>query len=291
MTESVHIGVIGGSGLYKMPELTDVITQPMTTLYGSPSADVVIGTLRGKRVAFLPRHGVGHVYSPSNLPYRANILALKMLGVRKIIAVNACGSLREDYAPGHIVIPDQLFDHTKADRGRTFFETDIVAHTSIADPFCANLSNIVAESVRAVGGTVHEGGTFITIEGPRFSTKGESNIFRQWGCSIIGMTTSPEAFLAREAEMCYMSMSHVTDYDVWHESQEPVTVEMVVQIMNRNLEIAQQAVADAVENIDGTSECPCHNALEYAFITDRTKIPRETIDRMRPLIGRYFPEA
>lgn len=289
MAETVSIGVIGGSGLYNMPDLTDITTHHLNTPFGQPSADVVIGTLRGRRVAFLPRHGIGHVHSPSTVPYRANICALKMLGVRHIIAVNACGSLREDYAPGHIVIPDQLVDMTKADRGRSFFEnTGVVAHVSVADPFCAELGVIVADAVESVGGVVHRGGTFVTVEGPRFSTRGESMIFRQWGCSIIGMTTSPEAFLAREAEIAYTTMSHITDYDVWHQSEAPVTVEMVIQIMHQNLTLAQRALAAAVERLDESADWACHHALENAIMTDPNRISADTRERLRPIAGRLL---
>lgn len=289
MTETVSIGVIGGSGLYNMPDLTDITTHQLNTPFGQPSADVVIGTLRGKRVAFLPRHGVGHVHSPSTVPYRANICALKMLGVRHIIAVNACGSLREDYAPGHIVIPDQLVDMTKADRGRSFFDnTGVVAHVSVADPFCAELGAIVADAVESVGGVVHRGGAFVTVEGPRFSTRGESMIFRQWGCSIIGMTTSPEAFLAREAEIAYTTMSHITDYDVWHQSEAPVTVEMVIQIMHHNLALAQRTLAAAVERLDESADWACHHALENAIMTDPNRISADTRERLRPIAGRLL---
>jgi len=290
MTETVRIGVIGGSGLYQMPELTDIVTQAVDTPFGKPSAEIVIGTLRGKRVAFLPRHGIGHVFTPSTVPYRANIAALKQLGVKRILAVNACGSLREDYAPGHIVIPDQLFDHTKADRGRSFFDSGVVAHVSVADPFCADLSRRAADSVRAAGGTVHEGGTYITIEGPRFSTRGESMIYRGWGCSIIGMTTCPEAFLAREAEMCYTTMSHITDYDVWHESEEPVTVDMVVETMHRNLATAQQALAYVIERLDEDADCACHHALDNAIMTDPRAMPAEVRTRLQSIAGRHLAE-
>ncbi len=278
--------MIGGSGLYHMPELTDISRQKIDTPFGQPSADVVIGTLGGQRVAFIPRHGIGHIYTPSTVPYRANVCALKMLGVRFILAVNACGSLREDYAPGHIVIPDQLFDHTKADRGRSFFDTGLVAHVSVADPFSPELNALAAQAVRDVGGTVHEGGTYITIEGPRFSTRGESQIFRQWGCSIIGMTTCPEAFLAREAEIAYTTMSHITDYDVWHE--EPVSVEMVIQTFQENLRTAQRAVARTVELLDTSADWPCHHTLDTAIMTDR-KVAQ--VDRLRPIVGRLFPDV
>ncbi len=287
---SVRFGVIGGSGLYHMPELTDVETADLDTPFGKPSAPVVVGTLRGQRVAFIPRHGIGHRYTPTEVPYRANIFALKLLGVTHVIGVSACGSLREDYAPGHIVIPDQLFDYTK-DRRRSFFGGGLVAHVSVADPFCPTLGAVLADAVQDSGGTVHRGGTFITIEGPRFSTRGESHAFRQWGMSLIGMTTSPEAFLAREAEMHYAVMAHVTDYDVWHESENPVTVEMVIAIMNRNLATAQQAVALAVERLAASSAeppCGCENALAAAFLTDRQVITRQTLEQLKPLVGKYF---
>ncbi len=287
---AVRFGVIGGSGLYHMPELTDVETADLDTPFGKPSAPVVVGTLRGQRVAFIPRHGIGHRYMPTEVPYRANIFALKLLGVTHVIGVSACGSLREDYAPGHIVIPDQLFDYTK-ERKRSFFGGGLVAHISVADPFCPTLSAVLADAVQDCGGTVHRGGTFITIEGPRFSTRGESHVFRRWGMSLIGMTTSPEAFLAREAELHYAVMAHVTDYDVWHESENPVTVEMVIAIMNRNLATAQQAVALAVERLAASTaepSCGCENALAAAFITDRQTITRQTLDQLRPLVGKYF---
>ncbi len=289
MTETVSIGVIGGSGLYNMPDLSDITSYHLNTPFGQPSADMVIGTLRGKRVAFLPRHGIGHVHSPSTVPYRANICALKMLGVRHIIAVNACGSLREDYAPGHIVIPNQLVDLTKADRGRSFFDnTGVVAHVSVADPFCPELGAIIADAVESVGGVVHRGGVFVTVEGPRFSTRGESMIFRQWGCSIIGMTTSPEAFLAREAEIAYTTMSHITDYDVWHQSEAPVTVEMVIHTMHQNLTLAQRALAAAIEQLDESADWACHHALENAIMTDPARVSTEARERLRPIAGRLL---
>ncbi|MBL8131127.1 MAG: S-methyl-5'-thioadenosine phosphorylase [Anaerolineae bacterium] len=285
--ESVTIGVIGGSGLYKMPDLRDIEQYNVVTPFGNPSAPVIVGTLRGKRIAFIPRHGIGHIFTPTTVPYRANIFALKMLGVQRIIGVNACGSLREDHRPGDIVIPDQLFDHTTQDRGRSFFDTGLVAHVGVADPFCTALSELAVQAVRAAGGTAHQGGTSITIEGPRFSTRGESNIYRQWGCSIIGMTTCPEAFLAREAEMCYVSMSHVTDYDVWH--QEPVNVEMVVQTLHRNLTLAQQALANLVRYIEEDEDCGCHHALDTAIMTDREKLSKEAVQRLGPILERFIP--
>lgn len=289
MTEQVNIAVIGGSGLYNMPELAEIQHHTIDTPFGQPSGDIVIGTLRGKRVAFLPRHGVGHVYSPSTIPYRANIYALKTLGVRFIIGVNACGSLVEHYAPGHIVVPDQLFDYTNT-RERSFFGTGLVAHIGVADPLCPELGEIVYQSVKAVGGTVHRGGTFLIEEGPRFATKAESLVFKAWGCHLIGMTTCPEAFLAREAEIAYATMAHVTDYDSWHISEEPVTVDMVVATFHRNIAIAQQAVASAVEMLDTQAEYACHSALAGSIMTDRSKITPETLHMLKPLIGRYFPD-
>lgn len=290
MTEHVKIAVIGGSGLYKMAEISDKETVQVDTPYGSPSGDIVIGTLRGKRVAFLPRHGEGHTYSPSRVPYRANIYALKKLGVRFVISVSACGSLREDFAPGHIVIPDQLYDNTRFDRGHTFFDSGLVAHVTVAEPFTRELADQLYRAVGKVGGTVHRGGTFITIEGPRFSTKGESHIYRQWGCSIIGMTASPEAYLAHEAEMAYATIAHVTDYDVWHISEEPVTVDMVIRTMQLNLAVVQRAVAATVEQMDEDAVYSCHNALEYALITDRDHVPAEALERLQPIVGRYFAD-
>lgn len=292
MPEPIAIAVIGGSGLYQMPGITDVERLSVDTPFGKPSADIVVGTLQGKRVAFLPRHGVGHVYTPSTVPYRANIYALKQLGARFIIAVNACGSLREDYAPGHIVIPDQLVDFTKSERGgRSFFDTGLVGHVGVAEPFSPELGGLMAESVRRVGGTVHATGTYITVEGPRFSTRGESHIFRKWGCDIIGMTTCPEAFLAREAEIAYASMSHVTDYDVWHTTSGPVTVEMVVATMNRNLHLAQEAIADVVEKLDVNLTCAAHRALDSTVMTATAEISPEQRVKLRHILARPYPEA
>lgn len=286
--EKVSIAIIGGSGLYDMAMISDKSSLNIFTPYGVPSSEIGIGTLRGKRVAFLSRHGRGHVHSPSTIPYRANIHALKQLGVKFVIAVSACGSLREDYAPSHIVIPDQLVDFTKGLRDRTFFENGFVAHVGVADPFCPELSKICYDAVAKTGTTVHHGGTYVTIEGPRFSTKAESNIYRQWGCGIIGMTTSPEAFLAREAEMSYSVMAHITDYDVWHETESPVSVEMVIKTFEHNLRIAQEAVANAVDAIDENADYSAHHALENAFITPANRLTPELHQKLAPIIGKYF---
>ena len=287
--DPVRIGVIGGSGLYQMPELADIEERRIDTPFCPPSDANIIGTLAGQRVAFLPRHGRGHVLTPSEVPYRANIYALKSLGVRQVIAISACGSLREDFAPGHVVVPDQVVDRTKDERGRSFFGDGLVALVSVADPFCAELNQIVADAVADAGGTVHRSGTYITIEGPRFSTRAESALYRAWGMDIIGMTTSPEAFLAREAEMCYSVMAHVTDYDVWHEVEEDVSVDMVVQTLNANVRLAQRALLGVVERLSGGIEdCACYHALETALITDPSRIPAETRQRLDLLVGKYL---
>lgn len=285
----IQFAVIGGSGLYNMPNLTNIREEQITTPFGDPSDAIIIGDLHGRSIAFLPRHGRGHVLNPSEVPYAANIYALKTLGVKYIVSVSACGSLRHDYAPGHIIIPDQLFDHTKGLRQMSFFEDGLVAHVSVADPFSPELNAIIAAAARTTSGTVHEGGTFITIEGPRFSTKGESHTFRNWGMAIIGMTTSPEAFLAREAEIAYGVMAHITDYDVWHESEEPVTVDAVIRVLQQNTVLAQQAISHMVATMDDwAGEFAAHNALKDALITDRSRIPAEIIDELRPLVGRYL---
>jgi 5'-methylthioadenosine phosphorylase len=281
------IAVIGGSGLYNFPALKTVKMLDIDTPFGKPSAPIALGELSGRPIAFLARHGIGHHLSPTEVNYRANIYALKSIGTQRIISISACGSLREDYAPGHIVIPDQIFDFTH-NRVRTFFGDGIVTHIGVADPFCTNLSKQVLNAVAAVNGNVHNGGTFITIEGPRFSTRAESNIFRQWGVSIIGMTACPEAFLAREAEMCYAVMAHVTDYDVWHISEEPVSVEMVVRTLMKNTELAQNAIEVLVENFDETIQCDCSHALADAIITQRDRIPAETIRKLDLLVHKYI---
>jgi len=287
MNEFPSLAIIGGSGLYDMPDLTNIEEHDVNTPFGKPSAPLVIGSLEGQRVVFLARHGHGHRYSPSEVNYQANIYALKSLGVELIVSISACGSLREDYAPGEIVIPDGIFDFTR-NRKRTFFEGNCVVHISIANPFCPDLSQQVYSAVEATGIRVHRGGTFITIEGPRFSTRSESNVYRSWGMSIIGMTTSPEAFLAREAEMCYAVMAHVTDYDVWHISEEPVTVDQVVQILHQNTQYAQQAVRNLVSNLKPQRTCDCGNALATALITQRDVIPPNTRRRLSLLLDKYL---
>ena len=287
MTENIFLAIIGGSGLYSMTGLTDTQEYDIETPFGKPSAPIVVGSLEGKRLAFLARHGIGHHIMPTEVPYRANIYALKALGAERIVSINACGSLREEYAPGHIVIPDQLFDNTKG-RSRTFFGEGMVAHTGVADPFCPDLSADLEESVQQTGAIVHHGGAFIIIEGPRFSTKAESNTFRSWGMSIIGMTAAPEAFLAREAEMCYAVMAHVTDYDVWHVNEAPVTVEMVIKILNQNTVIAQQAVRNLVKSLKPERSCDCVNAMATALITNPAVIPTETRKKLDLFVRKYL---
>lgn len=285
----IELAVIGGSGLYNMTGLSDIETINVETPYGKPSDAITTGTLHGHRVAFLPRHGRGHVLTPSEVPYKANIFALKTLGVRYVISVSACGSLREDYAPGEIVVPDQLFDFTKGIRESSFFGQGVVAHLAAAHPFSPELSESVAQAVESAGGHVHRGGTFITIEGPRFSTKGESEVYRQWGMSIIGMTTSPEAFLAAEAEMAYACMAHVTDYDCWHESEAHVTVEMVVRTLMANTTTAQTAISRLVTDYDQwAGEFAAHNSLQDALITDRNHLSPATLAELKPIVGKYL---
>jgi len=287
MTTQTSLAIIGGSGLYSMPGLQDIKELQIDTPFGHTSAPIITGILEGIQVAFLARHGIGHHIMPSEVPYQANIYALKSLGVQRIVSISACGSLKEELAPGHIVIPNQIFDNTHR-RVRTFFGEGLVAHVGVADPFCSDLSGQLESAVREAGGVVHRGGNFITIEGPRFSTKAESNTYRTWGMSIIGMTASPEAFLAREAEICYATMAHVTDYDVWHISEAPVTVEMVIQTLNKNTALAQDAVRTLAKEFKHERECECGHALAAALITHREAIPPETLQKLDLLIGKYM---
>jgi 5'-methylthioadenosine phosphorylase len=287
MNEKVTLAIIGGSGLYNMPGLQNTQEHDISTPFGKPSAPIVVGDLEGQRVAFLARHGIGHHLMPGEINYRANIYALKQLGTERVVSISACGSLREDYAPGHIVIPDQLFDNTKG-RERTFFGEGLVVHVSVADPFCPDLSTQVENAARKTTATVHSGGAFITIEGPRFSTKAESNTFRTWGMSLIGMTASPEAFLAREAELCYAVMAHVTDYDVWHISESPVTVEMVIQTLNKNTLVAQEAIRFLARDLTESRTCDCDQALASALITRKEIIPPATRKKVDLLIKKYY---
>jgi 5'-methylthioadenosine phosphorylase len=287
MTEHVTLAILGGSGLYEMPGLKDPREHEISTPFGQTSAPIVVGILEGERVAFLARHGIGHRLTPAEVPYRANIYALKSLGVERIVSISACGSLQQDFAPGHIVIPDQIYDNTHG-RARSFFGEGLVAHVSAADPFCADLSDQLESAVREAGGVTHRGGSFITIEGPRFSTKAESSTYRAWGMSIIGMTASPEAFLAREAEICYATMAHVTDYDVWHQSEAAVTVEMVIQTLHKNTAVAQEAVRLLASQLKHQRDCDCEHALATALITRKDAIPDATRQKLDLLVKKYL---
>ena len=290
MTEEFAFGIIGGSGLYGFAGLQNVETIEVDTPFGKPSSPIVIGEVKGKKLAFLARHGIGHILSPSEVNYRANIYAFKELGIGKIISVSAVGSLRADYAPGHIVVPDQVFDFTKG-RQRSFFGDGIVAHISTAEPFCPKLSAQLLKALREQDVVVHEGGTYITIEGPRFSTRGESNTFRSWGMSLVGMTASPEVFLAREAEICYATMAHVTDYDCWHISEEPVTVEMVINTLSHNTAVAQNTLVrmvDLLSEDNGSEACECEDALKNAIMTNPAKINQETKAKLHLLVDKYL---
>src|SRR5512136_940061 len=287
MERKPDLGVIGGSGLYELEGLRSVERRNVETPFGAPSSPVILGDLNGKLVAFLARHGIGHTISPAEVNYRANIYALKSLGIERVVSVSACGSLRDDFAPGEVVVPDQLFDRT-AGRQNSFFGDGLVAHISVAEPFCGELSDVLFDCVTAAGGGAHRGGALVTIPGPRFSTRAESNTYRAWGMSIIGMTTCPEAFLAREAEMCYAVMAHVTDYDVWHVSEAPVTVEMVLQVLHRNTQAAQDAIRNLVKSLPDDPHCDCRNALSTAIITDPSAIPPETRRELDLLVKKYL---
>lgn len=285
MSDTATLAIIGGSGLYDMPGLEDKQEHRLTTPFGEPSAPIIVGSLAGQRVAFLARHGLTHTISPTHVNYRANIYALKALGVRWVVAVSACGSLRADFEPGHIVVPSELFDFTRRRVSSFFDEPGLVAHVGVAEPFCGSLSAQVYAACQAAGATAHLGGDYITVEGPRFSTRAESNIFRSWGLSIIGMTTSPEAFLAREAELCYAVMAHVTDYDVWHD--EPVSVDMVVRTLQQNTHVAQAAIRKLVESLQAP-ECTCENALADALITQKANIDPAVRQKLGILVDKYL---
>jgi 5'-methylthioadenosine phosphorylase len=285
------IGVIGGSGLYRMEGMTDVEEVALQTPFGDPSDVITVGRVEGVSMAFLPRHGRGHRISPTEIPVRANIWALKSLGVEWVISVSAVGSLREHIAPRDLVIPDQLFDRTRS-RVNSFFEGGIVVHCTFAEPFCSTLSKLLLDSARELGDvTVHEGGTYVCMEGPLFSTRAESQTYRSWGMDIIGMTALPEAKLAREAELCYATIACATDYDSWHETEESVTVEMVVSNLSANVANAQRilrAVAKKIPADRSANTCECPSALATAILTDRSVIPASVKEKYSLLIGKYL---
>lgn len=289
--EKVNIGIIGGSGLYQMPELQNVREQRVETPFGSPSDAFIIGELEGVTVAFLPRHARGHKFLPTDVPYRANIYAMKLLGVEYILSISAVGSLQEQYEPTDMVIPDQFFDRTRARaKESTFFGEGIVGHVTFAHPVCDELGDILESSCKAVGVNVHRGGTYVCMEGPAFSTKAESNVYRQWGMDIIGMTNLQEAKLAREAEIAYATLALVTDYDCWHEAHDAVTIEMVVEYLNKNVRNAQMILKDAVQKV-AAKETPnqYRDAIKNAIFTAPDHWPAETAKKLEAIIGKYKP--
>ena len=285
------IGVIGGSGLYGMKDLEIHEERRIETPFGEPSDPYVLGEIDGHRVAFLSRHGRGHRLLPSELNFRANIFGFKLLGVERLISVSAVGSMKEAYEPTHVVVPDQFYDRTRH-RPDTFFGDGLAAHVSMADPVCPALASVLADACDAAGATAHRGGTYVCMEGPQFSTRAESNVYRGWGVDVIGMTNLQEAKLAREAEICYATLAMVTDYDCWHESEEDVNVEAIVHILHQNAETAQKVVREAVDAFGGgrrePETCACGAALQTALITDRAAIPAATLERLRPLVGKYL---
>jgi 5'-methylthioadenosine phosphorylase len=283
---SAQVGVIGGSGLYDMAELTDRDERLLSTPFGDPSGPYVLGTLRGKRVAFLARHGAGHRLSPSELNYRANIYGFKLLGVDWILSASAVGSLQERYHPLDILFPDQFIDRTRG-RISTFFGHGVVAHVGFSHPLCEPLSALAADVARGIGARVHEGGTYVCMEGPQFSTLAESELYRSWGGDVIGMTNLQEAKLAREAEIAYSTMALVTDYDCWHPEHDAVTVEMIIDNLTHNAKTAQQVIAGVVERLDVTTRVSAHSALKHAIITRPDAIPDSVKRDLAPLIGKY----
>jgi 5'-methylthioadenosine phosphorylase len=285
--EHVQIGIIGGSGLYDMADVTDRREVTLTTPFGDPSGPYVLGTLRGKRVAFLARHGSGHRLSPSELNFRANIYGMKLLGVEYILSASAVGSLKEDIKPLDIVVPDQFIDRTRG-RISTFFGNGLVAHVSFAHPFCKVLSRLAYDSGLGAGATIHKGGTYVCMEGPQFSTLAESNLYRSWGASIIGMTNLQEAKLAREAEICYTTIALVTDYDCWHPDHDSVTVDLIVANLTQNARTAQQIIAAAVERLPYARTCECASALKFALITRPEMVPAQAKADLAPLVGKYL---
>ncbi len=280
------IAIIGGSGLYEMEGITNVREVKPKTPFGDPSDAIVVGELEGIAVAFLPRHGRGHRIMPTQLPVQANIYALKMLGVQQIISISAVGSLKEEIHPLDLVVPDQLIDRTRQ-RASTFFGDGLVAHIAFADPFCPHLRALLTSTARQVHANVHDGGTYVVMEGPAFSTRAESLMYRSWGASVIGMTAFPEAKLAREAEMCYATLACATDYDCWHETEESVTVDMILSNLLKNVAASKEIIRKAVTQLQGERQCSCGSALQNAIVTSRDAIPQETKERLKYLISKY----
>jgi 5'-methylthioadenosine phosphorylase len=284
----MNIGIIGGSGLYQMEGLRVLEERALDTPFGAPSAPYVIGEVDGVRVAFLSRHGRGHVMMPTEINYRANLFGFKLLGVETILSASAVGSMKEEYAPTDLVFPDQFIDRTRH-RPDTFFGDGIVGHVSFADPICTAVAQAMADVARGAGARVHAGGTYVCIEGPQFSTRAESNLYRSWGVDVIGMTNLQEAKLAREAEICYATMALVTDYDCWHASAEAVSVEQVMGYLRANAEMAQRVLRDTIPRVAArTRDCACATALRFAMITDPTHVPAKRREELAPLIGKYL---
>lgn len=283
----ITIGVIGGSGLYQMEGLKILDERYLETPFGKPSDAIIIGELAGKAIAFLPRHGRGHIYSPSQINFRANIFALKKLGVERILSVSAVGSMKEEIAPGDVVLIDQFIDRTR-ERPSTFFDDGIAAHVAFADPICSDLLEMVYQAARQTQAKVHKGGTYLCMEGPMFSTRAESNLYRSWGVACIGMTNLQEAKLAREAEICYVTIALSTDYDCWHDTHASVDVAMVLETLHKNVATAQTIIKEAVGRIGNTRKCPCANALKSAILTDRNKISAEVKRRLGLIIEKYL---
>ena len=281
----VTVGVIGGSGLYDIEGLTSTRSIRVRTPFGSPSDAITVGSLEGIRVAFLSRHGQGHLLNPSGINYRANIFALKSLGVSHVISISAVGSMKESIHPGDVVVPDQFIDLTKR-RTSTFFDDGVVAHVAFGEPVCAELAQVLLSAGEKVGANVHRSGTYLCMEGPQFSTKAESRLYRQWGVDVIGMTNMPEAKLAREAELCYATLALVTDYDCWHETEEAVTVEAVLGTLHRNVALAKQILRSAMPSFANPIDCPCHRALDNAILTAPKQIPTAVRKKLAVLIDR-----
>jgi len=286
---AAKIGIIGGSGLYQMPELTDIDEIEVETPFGKPSDKFILGTLKGERVAFLPRHGRGHRFTPTEVPFRANIYGMKLLGVERILSASAVGSLQEEYAPLDMVIPDQFFDRTRARaRESTFFGEGIVAHVAFAHPLCKELGDTLERACQAVDVKVHRGGTYLCMEGPAFSTFAESNVYRSWGMDVIGMTNLQEAKLAREAEICYATLALVTDYDCWHSGHDAVTADAVIEYLNKNVRNAQEIMREAVKSLaSGQRDCKCGTALQNAIFTAPDLWPQATARKLAAILEKY----
>jgi 5'-methylthioadenosine phosphorylase len=289
--KDVQIGIIGGSGLYDLPGLTERQELRVSTPFGDPSDRYVVGNLEGKKIAFLTRHGRGHKLLPSELNFRANIMGFKQLGVSQVLSASAVGSLRLDHKPMDFVLPDQFLDRTRQ-RSSTFFGNGLVAHVSFADPVCSELAGFVREAAGNIDFPIKSGGTYVCMEGPAFSTRAESHLYRSWGMDLVGMTNLQEAKLAREAEICYVTIAMVTDYDCWHEEEADVNVEMLIEYLTRNSENAKRLITETVRLLPRRRDCSCNRALEGAIITDRRAVPAETAKKLREIVGKYLePEG